>query len=171
MYYRFFFSDEYVMQHLTISLYCHICRSGDTICRGISVESASRWDPAIATGIVTGSSAHHRFEPVTDIRNDRSLCMFERRWPRSTEISRFISFQVEMNTRYACASLHNQERHFRESKEFFLVLQVWVVVSSRFEPLTTESWVAGNHASRHRIFPRWDIDLSETNRQCHQVLL
>ena len=131
------------------------------------MESASRWDPAIAAG----PSAHHRFEPVSDIRNARSLCMFERRWPRSTDISRFICFQVEMKTRYACASLHNQERHFRESKEFFLLLQVCVVVSSRFEPLTTESWVAGNPASRQRILPRWDIVLSETNRQCHQVLL
>lgn len=76
--------------------------------------------------------------------------MFERRWPRSAEISRFICFQVEMTTRCACASLHknhNQERNFRESNDFFLVLQGWVVESSRFEPLTTELWVAGNPAS------------------------
>ena len=104
--------------------------------------------------------------------------MFERRWPRNTEISRFICFQVEMKTLCACASLHknqNQERHFRESNDFFLCAAGLGRGKKPFR--ATYNGVMGcwkpslTCPSRQRILPRWDIVLSETNRQCHQVQL
>jgi hypothetical protein len=37
------------MQHLTIYLYCRMCRSGDAIPN--SEQSAARWDPATAAAV------------------------------------------------------------------------------------------------------------------------